>query len=730
MFTRSYKKEAPRLTRSKARLNLSSIGAVLRRHSLVVLCYSLLAIAFTWPTVANLQSAITGIIDDREYLWNIWWVGTSVSRGAPMFYTTYIFYPVGLSLYFHTLDPLNGVLAIPFQMLFGLTAAYNIMNILWFILAAVGAYALAQYVTANRAASFIAGLIYGFSPYMAFHLWAGQIASLSAGLMPLYLLALLLGLRGRWPFLLLASVLLTMIGHSDWHYLAFSVTITGLVAVYESFRLRRPQVILAVFAKCAGVGALFLALFSPVLIPMIAEYTNNPSAERPIEHSVAHSADLLAFWLPSIFHPLWGDWAQSIFNQLVPDTIVGGIATLGYVALILGLIGVLREWRRSGLFLLIFVAGFLLALGPYLQVDGVNSFDTDLPIPMPFLFFRMLPFMEINRFPSRFVVVAMLALATLAAIGFDWISRQPRVIRLPSGGRAALPALMAALVLFEFWPRPFPMDPTVNAPDVSPFYRQMAADQEDYAILEVPNLKQDAMFYQTIHGKRIFGGRISREKGHIWRHDRLIGALIDSSPPWKDIGVDESPSAARAALACQGVRYVLFYKHGADSRESAGSAALQSTLFADVAPVYDDDLLRAYEVTATTTGEAFWTPARDWHEPEVSPSGTVFRWIDSDTGTLRVYPCGATDVMLRFNVTPFFQARTLQVSLNGTDLGSFALPKDMLTSLEIALTLQPGENQVVFHSSEPPISPEDALGSVGDKRPLSFQFSYLSIMPR
>jgi hypothetical protein len=729
MSTRSHN-EAPRLTSPAARTLRPSIGAALRRHSLAVLCYTLLAIAFTWPTAANLQSAIAGIVDDRECLWNIWSVSTSISQGTSIFYSWYMFYPTGISLYFHTLAPLNSLLAIPFVMMFGLTAAYNIMNMLWFILAAAGAYALAYHVTENRAAAFIAGLIYGFSPYMAFHLWAGQIALLTTGLLPLYLLALLVGLRERWPFLLLAAGLLLLIGLSEWHYLIFAVLLTGLVAVYESFRLRRPKAILSTFARCAGVGLLFLALFSPVLVSMIAEYAKEPSANRPILHSVLHSVDLLAFWVPSIYQPLWGDWAQSIFRRLVSPDVVPDVATLGYVALALGAIALVREWRRSALFVLIFFASLLLALGPYLQVGGVNSSTTDHPIPMPFLFFRMLPFMAIFRFPSRFVGLAMLALAVLAAIGADWLSRQPGVRRLPARGQAALPALLAVLVLFEFWPRPFPLDPTTNAPDVSPFYRQLAADPEDYAILEMPNLKADAMFYQTIHEKRIFGGRIAREKLHDWRKYRFFGALIEARPPVKDIGADESPNAARAALICQGVRYVVFYKQNLDARTLDASGDLQKALFADSPPAYEDDILRAYRPAATPTGEAFWSPARDWYNPEVAPEDTVFRWIKGDTGTLQIYPCGASEVTLRFNVSPFAQARTLQVRQNGAELGSFALPKDTLTSIEVPLSLQPGENQIVLHSVEPAISPEEALGSTGDQRPLSLQISYVSVMPR
>jgi hypothetical protein len=55
---------------------------------------------------------------------------------------------------------------------------------------------------------------------------------------------------------------------------------------------------------------------------------------------------------------------------------------------------------------------------------------------------------------------------------------------------------------------------------------------------------------------------------------------------------------------------------------------------------------------------------------------------------------------------------------------------DTLTSLEIALTLQPGENKIVFHSAEPAISPAEALANSKDDRQLSLVFSSLSVLPR
>jgi hypothetical protein len=96
-------------------------------------------------------------------------------------------------------------------------------------------------------------------------------------------------------------------------------------------------------------------------------------------------AVLLAFFLPSVFHPLWGAAVGEFFyGRLTPSYVVGGIVMLGYVPLALALLGALRERRRAGLFVLVFATFFVLALGPHLKVGGINTYDTALPVPLPY----------------------------------------------------------------------------------------------------------------------------------------------------------------------------------------------------------------------------------------------------------------------------------------------------------------------------------------------------------
>lgn len=719
------------------------LSAIVRRHGWIVPIYLMIALIFTYPTVLHLGDAIGGEQDALENYWNLWWTYRAIFdwHQSP-FQATIMFHPFGLPLYFHTYNPLNAFLSLPLQAIANTAVAYNLLNLFAFVMAGIGAYSLVFYLTKQRPASFVAGLIYAFSPYMEFHLRVGQPFMLSLEWLPFYLLFLLRGLRERWIFLPVAGFFLVLIGMTDWHYTSYALVITAITGLYEIVRVlaaRRKTLsptinsqfptrqLALTIAKLALVGMVFAIGISPVLVPMLIELGRQPYAVRPIYHSIIHSTDLLAFFLPSIYHPLWGRWASGIFYTLVPNFITGGMATLGYVALVLAIIGVWRERRRSLLFLIMFVAFFLLALGPFLQVNGVNSYDTDRPIPMPYLLFNQLPFMNIQRIPSRFVSVVMLSLATLAGLGVASLWNSSLIKRLSQRGQLGVSFLIAGLVLFEYWPTPIPITP-IGPDQVSGFYRQLAADHEDYVIFEVPYKGVPSMFYQTIHGKRTIGGRIAREVSHPWNRARFFGDLIRSEEPTTEIGVDNSPEAAREALACQGVRYVIFYKQKLEPQQAKGVAALEPMLFSGIKPVYEDDILRAYGPLQTTSNAPFWTPSRsDWYNAEADSNGTVSRWLKAEQGGLMIYPClsqtTSSTAMLSFDAYGYGQDRTVEVSIGGAVVGYLNLPKGTLRNFKAVVPLQPDENRVNLR----PIETATIATDSADPRPLTINISRVSV---
>ncbi len=697
-----------------------------------VLLYAGLALLFTYPLALHFGGALVGQGDDvLQGYWNMWWARqAALAQGHNPFETPLMHHPFGLSLYFHTHNLLNSLLTLPVQVCCGIPAAFNLAALLAFTLAGCGAYALTYYLTGVRPAALLAGLVYAFSPYMVLPLSFGHLHLLSTHWLPFYMLALLYGLRERRAVLPLAALLLFLIGLTDWHYTLYGILLTLLVGVAEALRRQGWRARALLLAQLAAVGALFTLLMSPIVVPAVLELLDDPHAARELWHSRLHSADLLAFFLPSVFHPLWGAAVGELFyGRLTPSYVVGGIVMLGYVPLALALLGALRDWRRAGLCVLVFAAVFVLALGPHLKVGGINTYDTALPVPLPYLALHQLPLMNVHRAPSRFFVGVLLALAVLAGLGVAWLWQHPAVRRWSAWRRGALVGALALLVLFEYWPRPFPLTALAAQP-VPPFYRQVGAAPEAGAILQLPYPADMSLFWQTFHGRPTLGGAISRTPPHPWEGARFFGPLlaVDDAALLQTVGRADTPDDVRAALACQGVRYVVIYKNEDFWLDDPASLPrLERALFAGRAPFYEDAAMRVYALEAAQQAAPYWTLApRQWYDGQANEQGVYYRWARGEQGALLLYPCGQQRATVDLTLFGFAAPRTIQATWNGQPVGDIALPPGTLRRVRLLLPLREGENRLQFRSLEPATSAA-AEGFADDARLLSFNISQVEV---
>ena len=138
-----------------------------------------------WP---HLSSAVPGSAagDNLAFVWNTWWLGQSGIARVP-FWTPMIFAPWGVNLALHThtaLPSAVAALAFPASAL----AGTNIVVALDLFLNFAAAYALAWRTTGNARASVVAGLVYGWSPFVSAHL-AGHFNLVAAWTLPVAALA-------------------------------------------------------------------------------------------------------------------------------------------------------------------------------------------------------------------------------------------------------------------------------------------------------------------------------------------------------------------------------------------------------------------------------------------------------------------------------------------------------------------------------------------------------------
>jgi len=506
--------------------NLPRLRAPWRIHILVLLAYTLLALALTWPLAAHLGSHVPGNgVDDPPLTWNLWWVKYALlDQGANPFDCDHLFYPLGINLAFYTLTVLNGFLSVALQAILGLIPASNILLLSSFILSGYGAFLLTshllrntQHATRNTAyAAFLGGTLYAFASSKLFYAALGQWNIASSQWIPFYVLYLFkMGEHPRrWRYPLLAALFLLFQAYAEMTYASFLVLFTALWAIWQVSTRLRPggrASLGRIVVNLGLVGLLVVAGLAPVLAAMLPDMR----AEGDIltaggGFADVFSADLLGYLVPTMLHPLFG----SLVERFHFDHTVGQHLYLGYAALALAVLGMVVAWRRAAVKFWTLAALFfwLLTLGPTLRFNG-----HDTGLPLPFALVAQLPFFEGNRYPSRYSVMLVLSLAVLIAFGIRWLLGKAASRRTLI---AACCLLLAAVLLFEHLSIPLPLSDM----SVPPVYDTIAALPGDWTLLDLPLAwrngsrvtgTQDPIimfeqYYQTAHHKRLLAGNTSR----------------------------------------------------------------------------------------------------------------------------------------------------------------------------------------------------------------------------
>jgi len=557
----------------------------MKRNLLVLGAYSVLTLAMLWPLPLLFTKAIPGDgFDGWQNYWNIWWVSKAVlEEHTSPYFTRYLYYPTGVSLLFHTLNLPNGLLAMPIQVLFGPIVAYNFIVLISSALSGYGSFLLAFELTRSRWASFLAGLIYAFSPFRSAHL-LGHMQVFSTEWIPFFVLALFRARQGKSP--LLPAIFLVLSSLCDWYQALYLGLFTAIYLGWLTWKkaLTRKEALRV--AAAWGIAGLML---SPLILPMLWEMSRYRFMFAPTEHASLLSADLLAFFIPSEFHPLWGKWVGKIAGHFTAS-LSERTVSFGYAPLILALMA-WKAKERVSLWLIVGLSFVLLALGPYLHIMGKT-----IPLPLPYAFLRPIPIVAMARSVSRFSLMATLSLAMMAALGAKTM-----------GSRLLL--LFMALILLEYWPSPYPFSP----PDTPNFYQKLAQEPGQFAILNLP-MNWDRpryLLYQTVHGKPLVSGYISRddprtlvERMPVLQHFRNLG---------EDIIKVDLAEVTPSVMAYLGVKYVVldFYQMpGGEEREK--TVALAMEMFGKSEPIYKDERLVVYRVPTPVKAVPFLFLGEGW----------------------------------------------------------------------------------------------------------------------
>ena len=576
----------------------------LRRDLLILLFFTVLAVLMTWPLITQLGTAYAGNNEDLwTFQWDNWWTRYALQHGYDMLFTPVQFYPIGVSLAAHSLSFYNSLLWIPLAALVGDIAAYNLTVLLTFILSGYTMFKLVEYLTTDprpqtadgqrrsMVSSLIAGIIFAFAPYH-FSQSLGHVSLASVQWFPLLALFILKAARETRRRNIVGIGLTTLlITATRLQFLVLGGVVFALFVLVDWLALRRAWTRGAWPRLMAG-AAIGLVLSLPIVLPAAQLFTQAATPDELIaDEQTWGQTDLVAYFVPMTYHPVFGPLVRPLYENFVKNR--AWMPYLGFVPLLLAVWGVLRARRRALPWLAIGLFCFVMALGPFLRVNGAEL--TGLPLPYALIGDRF-P-LNILRSPDRYNLLLPLALAPLAAWGV-----QDVLARLSARAAAAHKntpkrvaaiggMIIGAIILFEYLGVPYP---TIEPLPLSKFQQQLANDGEAYAVLDIPLDRADTksyLYYQTQTQKPTVQGRVARVPPEAY-------ALFDQIPllaAWRKSQLAARPpdlGAQLQRLAAQNVRYIILHK----------DLALPETVttlrnYFTLPPVYEDDQIAVYSTT-------------------------------------------------------------------------------------------------------------------------------------
>lgn len=518
----------------------------IKRIILVAGAYLLLALVATYPLVLHFNDYFIGGAEDGSMsIWSIWWMKFSLADlHQGIFDCQYLFYPFGANLTFHSIPKVLGAIGIPLQVLLSLTASYNLLVILTFVISGLSTYFLVRYLTRKELPSLMAGALFAFSPYRIAQL--SHINLLATSLIPLYVLmilkardALTEGKRAGWLYFSLAGLLLGLVAYDTEHYAIMLVVfnVVFLAAVFPfhgSGGSRR-----AWLRLLAGIGAttlIALVSFSPMLAAARSELERSGDFVTVEQLQIENlSAGVQSFFIPD--RDL--DWGLTSLSFLKVKGKGKESTYLGFGIVLLAAIGAwsARKARYAGLWIVTALVFAVLSLGPFLIIRSKIT-----GIPMPYWLINQIPLFNMIRAPARYVVITSLALAVLAGYGANAVIERSKGIRYSKLMGPLMIAFIPAVLFIDIDPRP-----NLVSMEVPQVYHDIAASGVPGSVLSLPLGWSTAstgnpvgretaivLLDQTAHERPILGGMVARvPSGPIYAmaSEPVIDFLSDPAAP-------------------------------------------------------------------------------------------------------------------------------------------------------------------------------------------------------
>jgi hypothetical protein len=586
--------------------------------------------------------------------------------------------PIALGMYSQPVTDITGALL---ARVTGPIAAYNLLILLSFPLAAAAAYLLARHLTLSRYAAAVAALAYAFSPFhlahAAYHPHIAQTQWL-----PLYLLALWRCLDAATPgavaFLGLATAAVTL---SNFYggFIAAVITPVALVAYWLVMRPahRRPN--RAVTITVISLVVIVACGLAYVWYAALAVGTNRDAFAVPRRDLFLYSANWWSYLVPPAAHPIVGPAVQRMWATAgVRGGLLEQQVSLGWGVVALAAIAV-GSWVRhirsrhsaGGVRVPVLVAVGVTALLCSLSPERVIGSQI-VAAPSALLYAAVPMF----RAYARFGVVVQLMAALLAGIGIDFLRRA-------GSTRATFAcAALVALVGVEYV-----VAPQTLWRDVLPTtaHRWVVRQDRDIRALDCAPLNSKSQSIQWLSGHRV---------------------LLSARPGGDCTGPNFSDT-----LAAGRYTHLLVRRDTAEGRWFANRAASGFRVAADL----EDGQVLA----VTASNPPIYTAAMPgFFRREHSANGT-WRWMAKDAAwsitNTGLHPTVAT---LEVELWAFRHPRSLELRLDGHHVQNVAVTRARHFYKVGPLTIPAGDHALTFHAAEAPTN-GDERSRGGNQRAVS-----------
>lgn len=704
----------------------------------VALIYLVITLILFWPLTINItNTVVNGGGDVFQTMWNLWWVNYSlfVLHTSPYF-TNLLYYPLGASLVTQTLTPIAGILSAPFQLV-SMPFAYNSMFFLDFMLSGLFMYLLADHITNNKYAAFIAGLIFAFSPMHIAQSY-GHLDWTGIEFLPLYLLFFLKMMKQKdLKYAFGAGISFLFIAFlGDIEQGIIIVVMTFFILLFYLATKCRSSILNIGFAKSLSVMVIVILLIgSPFFLSILYGIANQgalaaASQQSSIQYNEIWSQSVLSYVLPSQFNNQFYGLATSAYGSIFYPDPTERTAYLGIIATVLALIAIFYDWKKEKFakslqWIFLGVVFFLLSLGPFVQF---TTFSATTGIPSIYYLYSKIPLFNLVREPGRFDLVVTLALSILAAMGAKELFNHERIRSITKlKTEQYLTLALGFLIVIEYvgitTPGPFASSMFINA-QIPRGYQELGNVNGNFTVMILPNLPNATKpalypgmseYYQTAFKKQIVGGYTSRTNSTQSLTVEVIPLSLSSLYLQEGYGFIY-PTPIIENISNVNLLLLAYYNvHFIGVIRSAYNVSSLSTLYVYLTslfglPVYQDNTTILFSTANTLAAKAgshlvayttsMWVPGFSLCQSAYSCNSTLSSmwWGPSARSVMVFAPSNQTNVTMTFSSISYAGSSSLQVILNN--------PQNIVASeqlnqtpknFSVKLSLQPGLNELLFY---------------------------------